>query len=236
MKEQGVVLAEGPIDQRSVVVVGDIHGCVNALGDILAQVKGTGCTLVFVGDLIDRGEHGVEVMTIVRGLLEDPSSWGLSKAVLLAGNHERMVLDALREVERDEVRIGRGDVDLWRSNGGDMRDFDYLKRSDGRQWLASLPLFYEHPERVEYAGRKLKLLVTHASVEPGVPLSMQHPDSLQWDRDICGYSKGHLTVHGHTICKKKQPVRYDTPTGTVLRIDTGSFWSGVVTAVAFSEV
>lgn len=236
MKQQGVVLAEGPIGPNNIVVVGDVHGCVNALGDILKAVRGTGCTLAFVGDLIDRGEHGVEVLTIVRGLLEDPSSWGLKKVIVVAGNHERMVLDAIREVESGEARMRRGDYDLWVDNGGDRRDFKYLQRSGGRQWLASLPLFYEHPKRIEYEGRKLKLLITHASVDEGVPMSMQDPDTLQWDRRINGYGKDYLTINGHTICREAEPIHYDTPTGPVLRIDTGSYWSGVVTAVAFTEV
>ncbi len=236
MKQQGIVLAEGPIDSSTVVVVGDVHGCANALADILAEVKDTGCTLVFVGDLLDRGPLGVEVLTTVRGLLEDPSSWGLSKVVVLAGNHERMALDAIREVERDELRFGPSDYSLWIDNGGDRRDFDYLRKSKGREWLASLPLFYEHPRKVSFEDRSLKLLVTHASVKPGVPLSMQDADTLQWDRHVKGYGKEYLTINGHTICRNGEPMRFESKTGTVLRIDTGSFWSGVVTAIALSEV
>lgn len=236
MKQQGIVLAEGPINPSTVVVVGDVHGCANALADILAEVKDTGCTLVFVGDLIDRGPLGVEVLTTVRGLLEDPSSWGLSKVVVLAGNHERMALDAIREVERDELRFGPSDYGLWIDNGGDKRDLDYLMKSKGREWLASLPLFYEHPKRISFDGRTPKLLVTHASVDPYTPLSSQDPDILQWDRHVCGYGEDYVTVNGHTICKNKEPVHYESKTGTVLRIDTGSFWSGIVTAVAFTEV
>ena len=84
-------LASGPLD-----IVGDVHGEIEALEDLLKHLgwgDGTtphpdGRTLVFVGDLVDRGPDSPAVVRRVQALVEA----GLAQCVL--GNHElAMVLD-----------------------------------------------------------------------------------------------------------------------------------------------
>lgn len=224
--QQGVLLADHDLDEKSVVVVGDIHGCAWGLRKLLTEVIHTGCQIIFVGDLIDRGEDGRSVIRIVRSICEDPLSWGFTSATCLMGNHERMALDAYRGV----------DFPLWMQNGGRLEDFTHLCDTKGWGWLNGLPLWYLHDKKVSWGDEELKLLVTHGSVLPGVPLEDQDPDTLYWGRKIQGYSKEHLTVHGHTICKEGEPLEYNSPTGRVLRLDTGSYYTGIITAVAFREV
>lgn len=66
-------------------VVGDLHGCTDALRYLLAQVRFHGAhdRLFSVGDLVDRGEHPVEALT----LLEMP--WFFA----VKGNHEAVMCD-----------------------------------------------------------------------------------------------------------------------------------------------
>lgn len=173
------------------------------------------------------------MLTLVRDLHLNPGKWGLKEVHVLRGNHEQMVIDAKRQLDREIPLIG-GDYRLWRMNGGQIEDFDHLESYGLWDWLESLPLYYEHPSPVHWEGEMLTLLVTHASVTPGVPLDEQDPEVLYWDRHIHGYSKDHITVHGHTIQESGNPMIYDTPTGKVVRLDTGSYYTGVITGVAFT--
>lgn len=225
--QRGILLNDRPLDEDTVVVIGDIHGCAQGLRSLLSQVINTQATLVFVGDLIDRGEDGRSVLTIVKDLHQNPSKWGLKAVHVLRGNHEQMVLDAFH---------GDGhDWRLWLQNGGYLEDFQFISDYDLWDWLSSLPLYYEHSTPISWEGEDLTLLVTHASVTPGLPLDEQDPEVLYWDRHIQGYSKSHLTVHGHTIQKSGNPMIYDTPTGKVVRLDTGSYYTGIITGVAFTH-
>ncbi len=242
LQQQGVLLADHKLDEKSVVVIGDVHGCADALREILAQVYGTKCTLVFTGDLIDRGDDSDVVLRTVRSLHEKPRSFGLKAVHVVRGNHEQMALDAHVELQDDHVtgnplRMAKGDYALWLQNGGTKDDFDFMTATDMWSWLETLPLYYEHPAEIEWEGDEAKkLLVSHASVESGIPLDEQERDILIWDRHVEGYSKDHLTVHGHTICRNGEPAVYETKTGDVLRIDTGSFVTGIVTGIALREV
>lgn len=225
-RERGVLFSDHELDEKSIVVIGDIHGCAQALRDLLTQVVNTECQLVFVGDLVDRGKNFQSVLTIVHSICTEPDKWGVSEAVCLMGNHERMILDAYQGY----------DIDLWLRNGGQFSDYEFISNTGRWGWINSLPLWYRHPNKIRWDEEDLNLLVTHGSVQPGVPLPSQDPMNLYWGREIQGYSTQYLTVHGHTICKKGEPLQYDTPTGKVLRIDTGSYATGIVTGVAFREV
>ena len=224
--QRGVLFSDHELDRNSVVVIGDIHGCAHALRDLLTQIVNTQCQIVFVGDLMDRGTDFGSVLTIVKSLCTNPEKWGVSSAICLMGNHERMMLNAHSGY----------DFSLWLQNGGRIEDLQRVSDAKAWGWLNGLPLYYEHSTRVEWDGEAVKLLVTHGSVSPGVPLAQQEEETLYWGRKIQGFSTDHITVHGHTICAEGEPLQYETPTGKVLRLDTGSYATGVVTGVAFREV
>jgi len=225
-KQQGILFADHELDEHSIVVIGDVHGCAQALRGLLTEVIHTNCQVVFVGDLMDRGTDFGSVLSIVRSMCEEPAKWGIKSAVCLMGNHERMMLDAYSGY----------DFRLWLQNGGWIEDFQRMSETDSWGWMNGLPLWYEHPQKVLWDGEELSLLVTHGSVSPGVPLQHQDEETLYWGRKIQGFSPEHITVHGHTICQDGEPLQYETPTGKVLRLDTGSYVTGVVTGVAFREV
>jgi len=86
-------LADGPLD-----IVGDVHGEIDALEDLLAVLgydpagkHPDGRHLVFVGDLVDRGPSSPSVLQRVMQLVE------AGRAQCILGNHE---LNLLRNVER----------------------------------------------------------------------------------------------------------------------------------------
>lgn len=78
------------IGEEPVMLVGDIHGDLEALDFVLEMREKTGCkTLLFLGDYVDRGPQGVEVLVrLFRLKLEDPKH-----VFLLRGNHETVEMN-----------------------------------------------------------------------------------------------------------------------------------------------
>jgi serine/threonine-protein phosphatase PP1 catalytic subunit len=85
------------------MIVGDIHDDYSALNFILQKQKDHGCrTIVFLGDYVDRGTQGPEVLLKVFQLkIKDPKH-----VILLRGNHEDINMNVnygfFDEIDRDE--------------------------------------------------------------------------------------------------------------------------------------
>jgi serine/threonine protein phosphatase 1 len=60
----------GSMDERLTYAIGDIHGRLDLLMDLLSQIithaNGRSCKLVFLGDYIDRGPDSAGVLALVR--------------------------------------------------------------------------------------------------------------------------------------------------------------------------
>jgi predicted MPP superfamily phosphohydrolase len=78
------------------VAIGDIHGNLAALQDLLPKVLarvGPQDTLVFLGDYIDRGAHSRGCLERIIGLKDEAPC----PVVTLIGNHEDWMLKSLRD-------------------------------------------------------------------------------------------------------------------------------------------
>jgi serine/threonine protein phosphatase 1 len=191
-------------------VVGDLHGCVDALRYLLRLIAFDPARdrLFSVGDLVDRGEHSEQALA----LLEKP--WFF--AVL--GNHE----DTLCAVADGRLRrrwYGIGGA--WAANLSDERLQHYAER------LRPLPLV-----RVVGSGKErfnilhAEFFGTDAELDAG-NFSADTRQQLLWGRDLAvgnadplrqrGLS---LTYCGHT------PMRDITQIGSQVFIDTGAFGPG----------
>ena len=194
--------------------------------EIIDQTRGTGCTLVFVGDYIDRGPDGDQVLHIVHSLTTNPSAYGYGQVVALRGNHEDMILRARHDSHWFE---------FWQANGGRPEDWRWLSENQGWDWLESLPLLYRHPRNIVFQGKPCGLIVSHATVNRQYTLDNQNAQDLLWRREVSGYGHDTLCVHGHTVQPGGVPVLRSTPTGPVLLIDTGSAKTGIVTGASFDD-
>jgi hypothetical protein len=135
-------------DER-VVAVGDIHG---ALDEFVAVLQGTGLvdedlawsggatTLVSVGDLVDRGDYGRQVMDLVMRLQVEAAAAGGAVHVVL-GNHEAMNLSG------DLRYVSEGDFAQFGDRALPGLPAGYLERRaafapDGEygRWLLELPV------------------------------------------------------------------------------------------------
>jgi len=223
--QHGVVWGTPP-NAHSVVVVGDLHGLAGALEDILDQTRFTGCTMVFVGDYIDRGPDGDKVLQAIYSLSTNPSAHGYGQVVALRGNHEDMVLRARRDPSWRA---------WWEANGGHRKDWDWLCDHKAWDWLEGLPLLYQHPQHILFQGGRRRLIVSHATINYQHSLEEQVEQDLLWKRHVSGYGHHSLCVHGHTVQPGGVPTLQNTSTGPVLMIDTGSSKPGIVTGVSFPE-
>lgn len=130
-------LFDGPID-----IVGDIHGEIDAMRDLLKHmgydvtgVHSNGRRLVFIGDLADRGPNSPAVFALVSALV----ARGLAQCVL--GNHE---LNLLRQARKD----GNGwyfaeNHDREENQFLDSEDLAASDRMAVESFLSTLPLALE---------------------------------------------------------------------------------------------
>ncbi|GGO26879.1 metallophosphoesterase [Deinococcus humi] len=126
-------------------VVGDIHGAYSKLRAMLLRAglidfdggwTAGDAHLVFLGDYMDRGPKGVEVIRLIRSLEVQAREHG-GEVTALLGNHEVMFLAAIlfrRSDPADEL----GFREYWQSNGGQDRDLTLLDPGD-LAWLEARP-------------------------------------------------------------------------------------------------
>lgn len=218
---------------RRVYAIGDIHGRLDLLDQLLAEIDADDAArasaetaLIFVGDLVDRGPDSCGVVERLRRLAAERAH-----VHLIAGNHEEIFLQAIEgdaKALRLFCRVGGRETLL--SYG---MTPDHYDRTDYDELAALLPTLVPDEHRAFIAGFEDWVIVgdyafVHAGVRPGVPIEQQQVSDLRWIRstflDHRG-SFGEVVVHGHTI--EDEVVFRPNRIG----IDTGAYQSGKLTAL-----
>lgn len=201
-------------------LLGDLHGCVDALEGAIAHAHfdKDRDRIICVGDLIDRGPRSHDALLLAR------ESWFFSTL----GNHEIMMLEAAD----DRTRL------LWLQNGGEW----FYELTEAQQAVCTA--IADHlPVAITLAlPSDGHIGVCHAEwpgedwaeVDDilGVPW-MRH--QMLWGRTVLLKHKEQvdksaaLTVHGHT------PLRSAARLGTALFIDTGCVHGGQLTLMDVTE-
>jgi hypothetical protein len=152
------------------LVVGDVHGCLDELRDLLRAADGDRARhVVFVGDLVAKGPDSQGVVQLAREL-------GAS-AVL--GNHDARVLDV-----RDDADAARG-----------ASEHAAVARSllpADRAWLEDLPLWLALG-----GGAPPAYLSVHGGLVPGTPLDEQAREWLLNLRSIRDDGTPSKRIEGH---------------------------------------
>jgi serine/threonine protein phosphatase 1 len=182
-------------------VVGDVHGRCAQLQMLLAMLDRdeVNDTLVFLGDLIDRGFDAPGCVEHVSELCRaNPEN-----VKCLRGNHEQMMLEFLDGQDHLWITPVTGGErtfeqytgqSLTIENEQDIAEARELVRvsipEEHLAFIRSLPLFYED----DYA------LYVHAGLEQGKHPSESSPQSLLWTRDMEFYKnyRGKPCIFGHT--------------------------------------
>lgn len=219
------------------VAVGDIHGCLDELHQLMEHVKKHVDVVdrwVFLGDYVDRGPKTKDVINFLM-TLDDGNN------VFLRGNHEDMMLWQSPNYIHKGMLNG---FQNWMINGGDqtilsygfpfspefwnpltpMKVYDAYKHIDPKHidWISKTKLYFNDSERT----------YVHAGINRKLPLTEQSPNVLTWIRDefLNNVSpKGGYVVHGHTPGPKVElrPNRCN--------LDTACVYGGTLSAGIFDE-
>lgn len=196
--------------QRRTLVIGDVHGCLAELRELLERANlSEQDEIISVGDLVGKGPDSLGVLR-----------WARSTPNLrcVQGNHEARLLQAWRagKVPREKA----SDAETYRQLGN---AFD-----ESMRFVNDWPHYLNEPG----------LLVVHAGLDPAVPLlERQSPDDLLNIRTLRDgitpwYEEYHgeqLVVFGHWA-KPKPVVRKNA-----LGLDTGCVYGGTLTGVLLPE-
>ena len=179
-----------------------------------------------LGDFIDRGPDS-------RGVIERLRTWhhDQAKLVLLAGNHEEVLLRLLAgETGLLDSWLSFGGAECIASYGLDPAELHGIpERAALDRLRAAVPR--DHQSFLHGFADTVKIgdyLFVHAGIRPAVHLSMQMQQDLRWIRQPFlddERDHGFVVVHGHTISEAvvERPNR--------IGIDTGAYASGRLSAV-----
>lgn len=165
-----------------IYAMSDIHGQYAAYLSMLELIHfSPGDTLYIIGDVIDRGEYGIEILQDI--MKRD-------NVTLLRGNHEQLMINEIASrAKRD------GTQNLWRSNGGIPTEEAYYKLPR-EQRQAILQFLLKTPLELFVKVEGLRYHLVHAKP------SISERDRL-WKRfepwEIFHFKSKHgIVVFGHT--------------------------------------
>ena len=210
----------------SVYALSDLHGQLE-LWNKIKKFLTKDDILIFLGDVLDRGNDGLKILT---EMLED------DRVVFLRGNHEQNLIDAY--LDPDDTDFLRG----WFGDGGFNTWIEFLSWSKEKQEKLYKKLINLPIHAVYVNCDKTKVLLSHSGYTPYPEASdreltpWQAQKKYLYNRDHIkdlwlGPFDGNVVVHGHT------------PTGTIdtsycgkvlqycdghkIDIDTGATFCGI---------
>jgi len=207
-----------------VAVIGDIHGCLNTLRKLVEKIKDKypSIELFSVGDLVDRGVFGFEVVEYIKE----------EKIKFTPGNHDYMMYYFIKH-PADE--IGKP----WPHNGYETTLLSYNehfdKLNEHLEFIIGNPLFYDLNDCfISHAGisKYMKQLLPKnfpddvSNLEEIIKDNLNREEGILWTRDSL-LNIGKLQIVGHTI---KREITY-VEKSNVVYIDTGAFLGNKLSAV-----
>ncbi|MDB9741515.1 serine/threonine protein phosphatase [Akkermansiaceae bacterium] len=206
------------------LAIGDIHGCLNALKELVEKVNlQPQDTLITLGDYVDRGTHSKGVIDYLIELREK------CNLITLQGNHEELMDKAFSESEMDMM--------MWFNVGGLATMYSYQREAD-------IPEVPEIPEAhwdfidacLPYHETDTHIFV-HGGLKPEVDIESQELNDLLWLRfdELKAHKSGKIIVCGHTpqrdhkINDKGYAICIDTHVFaggflSCLDVDSGEVW------------
>jgi len=221
-----------PAGQR-VYAIGDIHGCADLLDALLVRIDADDAargpaetSLIFLGDLVDRGPASAGVLDRLIALAQ-----ARPRVRFLLGNHEEIFLGALDgepKALRLFCRIGGRETIL--SYGVAAAEYERLDYEELVQRLGTLVppahrAFFDRFEDMVVIG---DYAFVHAGVRPDSPLDQQRVSDLRWIRDPFLDHRARLdkmVVHGHTITPSVETHAHR------IGVDTGAYATGRLSAL-----
>ncbi len=192
---------------QKIIVIGDVHACVNTFNLLLEKIDCNDCKIIQVGDLIDRGIFPVEILERAIELEKELN------AVFLMGNHEHELIKYMEQ----------GTNPNWLKQGGDAT-IKALKNSVKGinyyyNWILKRPLFFETEQ----------VFVSHAGISPfDDAMNLASKNGILWYRgELKKIAK--MQIHGHTPIYEGTAVY--TPQSNSWNIDTAACYGKNLTAI-----
>ncbi len=201
-----------------VLAIGDIHGCLGPLDDLLEWVKPTKDDVVItLGDYVDRGP---DTPGVLDRLIELKQRLNL---ICLRGNHELMMVEAYRG--------GRSEKKMWLGVGGvqALGSYGILPGRSGT--LEDIPAaHWEFLENglVDYHETE-RFIFVHATVYCDTPMDEQPGNVLFWEffPEAMRHESGKTVICGHSSQRSGEP---KVVPGAVC-IDTNAYAGGWLTCL-----
>ncbi|PID71897.1 MAG: metallophosphatase [Desulfobulbus propionicus] len=204
------------------IIIGDIHGCLKSLNDLLEKIFTLATktdTVLFLGDYVDRGPDAKGVLDCLIALKKEHS-----RLVTLKGNHDFLFLRYL-ETQESDLFFQVGGLETLHSYGvqGQSASPIHDIPESHLHFLQELPLVFED----QYG------IYVHAGIQAGRHLSMQSPKWCLWARE--SFLKTTFTldkpiIFGHTVFQEPY-VAQDK-----IGIDTGAVYGGLLTALILPDM
>lgn len=215
-------------------IIGDIHGCyqtATALVEKLGYKKGVHPdkrTLIFVGDLVDRGPQSLKTLQFVKDLVNQGH-------FCVQGNHDNKFM---RYLKGNNVKVSHGLATTVKEVEADPE----FNKEETIEFIESMPLFLDFPTE--------GLVVAHASWHEGLRTNSKKsyikgqclygpttgeldenglPNRIDWPskREVTETSP--LIVYGHSIFREPRMIN------ETAGIDTGCGEGGRLSALRFPE-
>ncbi|MEO5928323.1 MAG: metallophosphoesterase [Candidatus Kapaibacterium sp.] len=226
-------------------VIGDVHGCYDELAELLRRLghhnlldpeispalPGQKPCIIFVGDIVDRGDRIVDALRLVHRLCTR------GHALTVVGNHDDRFLRWLCG-KQVEIRHGLEET---------VAQFDALPVNELEQWRGELIEFMKDlPWAIQIDGGRA--IVAHAAWHAelhterstdriraytmygpttGKKTDEGFPERIDW---APGFEGPELVIFGHQVYDV--PYRHEHAIG----IDTGCVFGGALTALRYPEL
>jgi len=233
------------------IAIGDIHGNLLALNDILEQVSreiGGADTVVFLGDYIDRGPESRGCVDAILRFQREASA----EVVCLIGNHEDWFLRTLHDHRRHSWLLGMEAFDTIRSYSVEAERTlrDAVENAGAELILGEVVLPYEKffdcvpEEHIRFFEalrpyhRNADCVCTHGGLDTRAGrVDEQERQALIWGAGDFpgGYTGAEILVYGHRNNAVLDADRWPAPriAGRTIGVDTISH--GVLTAIRLPD-
>ena len=154
------VLTEEDIGSRDILVIGDVHGCLDELRDLLKNCgilsEPDKTVVILAGDAVNKGPLSYETLRFLQKL---------PHAYLVRGNHEEMVINRWRTFKNTGAKDPRPKC-----------KWIYDLPDDIIDYLMELPYTISVP--------CANFIVVHGGLNPYVPLTSQRPIDMTLTRNL----------------------------------------------------
>jgi bis(5'-nucleosyl)-tetraphosphatase (symmetrical) len=229
---------------KKYLFIGDIHGCLDELKELLANTGWYKDTpefkVILLGDLVDRGPDSKGV---IRFTMENNLS-------MIRGNHDDRYIGLKNKIQWHQINQ-RSKKPMWMRNYPDRINFLNSLSDDEFLFLEQAPTLMTFPD--------LNLVAVHAGFLPGKPLALQEentkmhirflnedlsPAHLDKDNDYCQpqnsffwaerFEEPYNVIYGHHVWDLENIVTHETKLGyKCYGIDTGCCFGGRLSGLMF---